>query len=136
MIRHLNPLSFKAFGTIFSERIPDAIAAPCGLESVVLNLQQRNVPIYRALSDTHLYSRTNTTVLSVSSDGKEFQHYYLDNAYIRELDGERILVVCNFNETTKIDLPGMDGKVLLSNYGRADGDESVFRPYEVAVYSL
>ena len=78
MIRHLNPLSFKAFGTIFSERIPDAIAAPCGLESAVLNLQQRNVPIYRALSDTHLYSRTNTTVLSVSSDGKEFQHYYLD----------------------------------------------------------
>ena len=78
MIRHLNPLSFKAFGIIFSERTPEAIAAPSDVDSIVLNVQQHNVPIYQAQSNTHLFSRTNTTVLSVSSDGKSFQHYYLD----------------------------------------------------------
>jgi oligo-1,6-glucosidase len=57
-------------------------------------------------------------------------------AYIRELDGERVLVVCNFDEITKITLPEMTGELLLSNYGRAEGDSSAFRPYEIAVYSL
>lgn len=57
-------------------------------------------------------------------------------AYLRELDGRRICVVCNFDETAKIDLPEASGKILLSNYGRCDGDDSAFRPYEIAVYSL
>ena len=57
-------------------------------------------------------------------------------AYIRELDGKRVLVVCNFDEMITIDLPEMRGKLLLSNYGRADGDASAFRPYEIAVYSF
>lgn len=57
-------------------------------------------------------------------------------AYLRELDGCRVCVVANFYETQKIDIPKMKGKILLSNYGRVDGDDSEFRPYEVAVYSI
>ena len=56
--------------------------------------------------------------------------------YVRELDGKRISVLCNFDDTVKIDLPETKGKILLSNYGRLDGDESEFRPYEISVYSL
>jgi len=56
--------------------------------------------------------------------------------YVRELGDKRICVVCNFESATKIDLPKTRGKILLSNYGRLDGDESEFRPYEIAVYSL
>ena len=56
--------------------------------------------------------------------------------YVRELDGKRISVVCNFDTTNKIDLPETKGKLLLSNYGRVDGDNSDFAPYEIAVYSL
>ena len=55
--------------------------------------------------------------------------------YLRELDGQRVCVVCNFDKEQKIDLPA-NGKILLSNYGRLDGDESEFRPYEAAVFSL
>jgi oligo-1,6-glucosidase len=57
-------------------------------------------------------------------------------AYIRELDGQRICVVCNFDGTTAIDLPEAKGEILLSNYGRTEGDECAFRPYEIAVYRM
>ena len=57
-------------------------------------------------------------------------------AYLRELDGQRICVVCNFEKTTKIELPEATGEILLSNYGRAQGDRSSFRPYEIAVYCV
>ena len=78
MIRHLNPLNFKTFGFIFSERTPDAAAVPSNLDSIVLDAQLQDVTVYRALTDSYLFSRTNTSILSVSCDGKEFQHYYLD----------------------------------------------------------
>ena len=78
MIRHLNPLNFKTFGTIFSERTPDSVSAVSNVDPIILDAQQQDVTVYRALVDTHLFSRTNTSILSVSCDGKDFQHYYLD----------------------------------------------------------
>ena len=57
-------------------------------------------------------------------------------AYLRELDGRRICVVCNFDETNKIEIPEAHGEILLSNYGRTQGDERAFRPYEIAVYRM
>ena len=57
-------------------------------------------------------------------------------AYIRELDGQRVCVVCNFDTPSRIALPEMSGRVLLSNYNRKDNDTSEFAPYEIAVYSL
>ena len=69
MIRHLNPLNFKTFGFIFSERTPDAAAVPSNLDSIVLDAQLQDVTVYRALTDSYLFSRTNTSILSVSCDG-------------------------------------------------------------------
>ena len=57
-------------------------------------------------------------------------------AYIRELNGRRICVVCNFDKYTKIDLPEVKGDILLSNYGRVSGDACDFRPYEIAVLEI
>jgi hypothetical protein len=56
--------------------------------------------------------------------------------YTRELDGERILVVCNFDTQQKIALPEKVKEILLSNYGRCVCNDGDFRPYEIAVYSL
>ena len=55
-------------------------------------------------------------------------------AYLRKLGDDSILVVCNFDKENSISLPEMNGKILLSNYGRAESDTSNFRPYEIAVY--
>ena len=49
-----------------------------------------------------------------------------------KVEGQAICKECSKN----IDLPEMGGKILLSNYGRADGDTGAFRPYEIAVYQL
>ena len=72
-------------------------------------------------------------IIHVNFDGKAEDNFA---AYLRELDGQRICVVCNFDETNKIEIPEAHGEILLSNYGRAQGDERAFRPYEIAVYRL
>ncbi len=75
MIRNLNQLNFKGFGTI----LPERVGVPTGsTERQELLLTRRSVPIYRAVSEVWLYSSTGMTVLSVSKDTKNFQHYYLD----------------------------------------------------------
>lgn len=75
MIRNLNQLNFNGFGTVAPERKgqPDTAAARKRLES-----GQNNAPVYRAESDTWLYGVTGMTVLSVSTDGRAFQDFYLD----------------------------------------------------------
>ena len=57
-------------------------------------------------------------------------------AYLRVLDGRSTCIVCNFDGERRIDLPEMQGRILLSNYGRQGGDEGVFRPYEIAVFGI
>ena len=61
-------------------------------------------------------------------------------AYTRELDGETLLVICNFSsEEQKMDLPeefsGKEGTVLISNYEDSRPEEHMtLRAYEAAVY--
>jgi len=76
MIRNLNQLNFKGFGTV----LPERAGAPTGIaERKTLTLTMQDAPIYRAVSEVWLYSsRTGMTVLSVSTDKENFQHYYLD----------------------------------------------------------
>ena len=79
MIRNLNQLSFKGFGTISPERAPDTNASQSESERIELTLTSRDAAIYRAVSEVWLYSSsTGMTVLSVSTDKQSFQHYYLD----------------------------------------------------------
>ena len=83
MIRHLNQLNFKDFGTVPPER--SAVTAEPDANVQTTTLSSNQAAVYRALSETHLHCETGMTVLSVSLDHKHFQHYYLDKGVcIRE----------------------------------------------------
>ena len=75
MIRNLNQLNFKGFGTVSPERPDRGENAPGGQR---ITLKQGDVPIFRAKGEVWIQSVSSMTVLSVSTDGEEFQHFYLD----------------------------------------------------------
>ncbi|MBQ7712664.1 MAG: alpha-glucosidase [Clostridia bacterium] len=55
--------------------------------------------------------------------------------YLREHEGERLLVVCNFERAQSLDgLP--EGRLLLTNLDRAAGANGAYAPFECAVYDL
>ena len=55
--------------------------------------------------------------------------------YLREYEGERILVVCNFEKAQRfVGLP--HGRLLLSNHRRTLGTNGEYAPYECAIYAL
>ena len=78
MIRHLNQLNFKDFGTVPPERAGDTIPETNTVQQMSLFLQEEGAPVYHALSDTWLRCSNGMMVLSASKDMKDFQHYYLD----------------------------------------------------------
>ncbi len=76
MIRNLNQMTFQGFGTILSERNQGqkkSTEAP-----LTLTLSQGDAAVYRAVSETWLSCASGMGVLSVSQDGENYQHYYLD----------------------------------------------------------
>lgn len=59
--------------------------------------------------------------------------------YLRELAGERVLVVCNFERESAIRLDGVQGnyRQVLSNYGLAQRSLSgTYAPFETAVFQI
>ena len=86
MIRHLNPMTFQEYGTILPER-PDS-AEPTGKGDHVRRvfLTQGDLPVYRTLSDTWLYSPKAMTVLAVRKGEEEYRHYYLDKPVSLQAD--------------------------------------------------
>ena len=79
MIRNLNQVSFQHFGTISPER--GQLRPPVkGAVRRTLQLSEGDIPVYRGSEDCWLGSGSGMTVLSVSENGKEFLHYYLDKS--------------------------------------------------------
>ena len=75
MIRNLNQMTFQGFGTIPPERTQSAR----GLEKGALyELAGGEASVYRAASETWISCGSGTSVLSVSRDGENFLHFYLD----------------------------------------------------------
>ncbi|MEY2916775.1 MAG: hypothetical protein RIS73_489, partial [Bacteroidota bacterium] len=59
-------------------------------------------------------------------------------AYIRELDGKKVLILLNFKNTAASVNTGIDlskAKTLLNNYSAKSADTKL-RPYEAAIYQL
>lgn len=80
MIQHLNRLDFKNYGIVSLEHAPaDNIPTSKG-SRVMLPLDQEPPVIYQAVSEVWLNYGTGMTVLSVSKDNREFQHFYLDKS--------------------------------------------------------
>ena len=75
MIRNLNQLNFNGFGMVAPERKSQS-SSTAGRKRLLAS--QDHAPIYRAEMDTWLYGVTGMTVLSVSTDGENFQDFYLD----------------------------------------------------------
>ena len=59
-------------------------------------------------------------------------------AYIRTLDNQKLLVVCNFSKSEqKFDFSGYENaKVLISNYNRDAGEDGILKQYEATVLLL
>ena len=77
MIRNLNPITFQGFGAVLSERAQ----AVRKVEKVSKNLRkliEGEAVVYCAKSEVWMDFGTGMTVLSVSTDGENFQHFYLD----------------------------------------------------------
>ncbi|MBR2341054.1 MAG: alpha-glucosidase [Clostridia bacterium] len=56
--------------------------------------------------------------------------------YEREYQGEKIIVVCNFEKENQISCPYTQGELLLTNYNRANNLNGNYAPYELAVFKI
>ena len=75
MIRNLNPMTFRDFGTVLLERgakIPDKHSI------LQLSSGQKEYPVLRALTETRLNMGGGMSVLSVSTESGHFLDFYLD----------------------------------------------------------
>ena len=77
MIRNLNQVTFQGFGTVPPERSQSAKLFEKS-EAVSLTLSQAETIIYRAKADTWVTFDNGISVLSLSRDGENYQHFYLD----------------------------------------------------------
>ena len=75
MIRNLNQMTFQGFGTIPPERAQSAKGLDKGTE---YTLSGADAQVYRAVTETWISCGSGTSVLSVSRDGENFLHFYLD----------------------------------------------------------
>ena len=78
MIQNLNQVSFQGFGTVLPERAQSNTPVP--KNAVQIRLPQTEAAVYRTKTDTLLTCSGNMCVLSISKDGEEYQHYYLDKS--------------------------------------------------------
>ena len=77
MIRNLNQVTFQLFGTVPPERTQNA--RPFDKSAArPWKLSQSEPVLYRAAADTWVSCGNGMSVLSVSRDGENFQHFYLD----------------------------------------------------------
>ena len=75
MIRNLNQMTFQGFGTIPPERAQSVRGHDRGTELTLTGVDAR---VYRTTSETWISCGSGTSVLSVSREGDEFLHFYLD----------------------------------------------------------
>ena len=101
MIRQLNPITFQEFGIILPER-PDSANFPRPQGAQQLKLTQGSLPVYRAGSETWLYSRSGMTVLAVRQPHGEFHHFYLDKPLLLREDMEFCLIPLADKSTAEI----------------------------------
>ena len=79
MIRNLNQVTFQGFGTVPPERTQSIKDFDKNAASV-WTLSQSETAVCRAREETWVSCGSGMSVLSVSRDGEQYQHYYLDKA--------------------------------------------------------
>ena len=82
MIQNINPISFRQFGTILTEKEAQVGAA------YPLMIFSRNLPIYRTVAPTTLYCDRSPVILSVRHSTEGFKNFYLDKTIQLPVDIE------------------------------------------------
>ncbi len=77
MIRNLNQLTFRNFGSVPSER-NQTDRNLYKDDATGLRLAGNEAVVYRAVSETRVTVSQGMSILSVSTDGETYQQYYLD----------------------------------------------------------
>ena len=77
MIQNLNQVNFQGFGTVFPERMQNTKDSQVG-ECKIVHLACGDGPIFYGEADVNLSCGDGSSVLSVSHDGENYRHYYLD----------------------------------------------------------
>ncbi len=77
MIRNLNQVTFRCFGSVPSERT-QTDRNLFREDAVALRLSNTETTVYRAASETRVSCNMGMSVLSVSTDGESYQRFYLD----------------------------------------------------------
>ena len=76
MIKNLNQVAFQGFGSVLPER--GQTNGPALKNAVHMKLTQMEAAVYQAKSETTLSCTGRMCVLSVSKDGEDYKHFYLD----------------------------------------------------------
>ena len=77
MVCNLNQMTFQGFGTVPPER-SQGVCYIDKTAAVEWMLSEAEGAVFCAKSDTWATFGTGMSVLSVSTDGESYQHYYLD----------------------------------------------------------
>lgn len=85
MIQNLNQENFQGFGQVLPERAPSADTTKKN-ESTVVKLAQSKIPVFLTKGETYLSCAQGIGVLSVSLDGENYQHFYLDKLVMIRAD--------------------------------------------------
>ncbi len=81
MIRNLNQVTFRCFGSVPSERT-QTDRNLFRDDAAAVRLSQAEAVIYRAASETRISCGMGMSVLSASTDGETYQRFYLDKPAI------------------------------------------------------
>ena len=77
MIRNLNQVTFRCFGSVPSERT-QTDRNLFRDDAAAVRLSRTEAVIYRAASETRISCGMGMSVLSASTDGETYQRFYLD----------------------------------------------------------
>ena len=78
-------------------------------------------------------SETPLILGSVKFLSKETDNFFI---VLREYKDEKIVIICNFEETLDIQTDWENGELLLSNHAGRASMNGLYKPFEVAVYKL
>ncbi len=116
MIPNLNQVTFRRFGTVPPERAQNIKSLEKD-KCLILNLDPENAVVYRAKAETRVSCSVGKSVLSVSEDGENFQHFYLDKVACIKADvlfslapfkGDAAVLVCAQEEPEKVGTRSID----------------------------
>ena len=122
MIRHLTQVNFRRFGIIASERAQNSPIVQETAAPQILSLSQGETPVYFTKTGCKLRYKSGMTVLSVSENGKEFQHFYLDKSVF--IHSNIYFTLSPYQQTASAELCAAEAPEIVGVY-HPDGDLAV-----------